>query len=102
MKWQNKVKNSTPLDWTFKSNWNWAKNIRFECENLTILEDKFYLIGCEMTDESEELNGEFNSSRLKIEIQLKLEQKYRFESENLESFIILGEKIPLLRCEMTE
>ena len=48
-----------------------------------------------MTEES----AEFNLSRLKIEIQLKLWQKSRFESE---IFRIFEEKIALLRCEMIE
>ena len=49
---------------------------RFESENLQnfrILEEKIHLIRCEMTEENAELNGEFNSSRLKIQIQVKLE-----------------------------
>ena len=36
------------------------------------------LISCEITEE----NAQFNSNRLKIEIELKLNEKYRCESEN--------------------
>ena len=59
-----------------------------------------------MTEKKREFNDEFNSSRLTIQIQLKSGEKrlknYRFESENLQNFTVLGGKIHLFRCEMTE
>ena len=41
------------------------------CKASSFLEEKIHLIKCEMTEQSEEFNGEFNSSRLNIQIQQK-------------------------------
>ena len=41
------------------------------CKLSSFLEEKIHLIKSEMTEQSEEFNGEFNSSRLKIQMRGK-------------------------------
>ena len=61
---------------------------------------KFHLIKCEIT----EFNDEFNSSRLNIQIQTQTRRKTKidFTVKICKIFKILGRKIHLFRCEMTE
>ena len=54
-------------------------------ENFTSFQEKIHSLRIEMTTTNAQFNGQFNRSRLKIQIEVKTEEKQTFASENLQN-----------------